>query len=60
MALVHGNINPQEPTPVRVHVQRGLLDVVLDQSSPWSWSLERVLETIAIQKCGVVVLLSYQ
>lgn len=59
LALVHGEINFSEPTPVRVHVHRGLLDVVLNPVSPWSWSLENLLETIVRQKCGVVVLLSY-
>ena len=59
MALVHGEIDAARPTPVRVHVHRGLLDVVLDPTSPWSWSLENVLETIASGKSGVVVLLSY-
>ena len=59
MALVHGEIAADQPTPVRVHVHRGLLDVVCEPASPWSWSLENVLETIAAQPCGVVVLLSY-
>lgn len=59
LALVHGDIAPDRPTPVRVHIHRGLLDVVLQPASPWSWSLENVLATIAAQPCGVVVLLSY-
>ena len=59
MALVHGEIDATQPTPVRVHVHRGLLDVVRDPVSPSSWSLERVLETIVARKSGVVVLLSY-
>ena len=59
LALVHGEIDARRPTPVRVHIHRGLLDVVLDPVSPWSWSLENVLETIASGKSGVVVLLSY-
>ena len=59
MALVHGEIDATQPTPVRVHVHRGLLDVVLEPAPSWSWSLENVLETIAARKCGVVVLLSY-
>ncbi len=59
MALVYGDIDATQPTPVRVHVHRGLLDVVLAPASPWSWSLENVLETIVARKSGVVVLLSY-
>ena len=59
MALVHGNIDPDKPTPVRVHVHRGLLDVVLEPDSPWSWTLENALEVVAGEESGVVVLLSY-
>ena len=59
LALVHGKIDSNKPTPVRVHVHRGFLDVVLDPVSPWSWTLENALEAIAGQECGVVVVLSY-
>ncbi len=59
MALVHGVIDTKKPTPVRVHVHRGFLDVVLDPVSPWSWTLENALEAIAAQESGVVVVLSY-
>lgn len=59
IALVHGDIKADEPTVVRVHVHRGLLDVVLDPVSPWSWSLENVLDTIVSRQSGVLVLLSY-
>ncbi|MGI9310520.1 MAG: 3,4-dihydroxy-2-butanone-4-phosphate synthase [bacterium] len=59
LALVRGDIDPQAPTPVRVHVHRGLLDIVLEPASPWSWSLEKALDTIAAAECGVIVLLSY-
>ncbi len=59
LALVHGEIDARQPTAVRVHVHRGLLDEVLGPSAPWSWSLDKVLTTIAARKSGVVVLLSY-
>ena len=59
LALVHGTIDPDQVTPVRVHVHRGLLDVVLSPNSPWSWSLENALEAITSQPCGVLVMLSY-
>jgi len=59
MALVHGEINSSRPVPVRVHVHRGLLDVVLEPVSPWSWTLEKALESISTQEAGVVVILSY-
>lgn len=59
MALVHGEIDANQPTPVRVHVHRGLLDMVFDPAASSSWSPENVLETIASRKSGVIVLLSY-
>ncbi|MGR3912962.1 MAG: 3,4-dihydroxy-2-butanone-4-phosphate synthase [Gammaproteobacteria bacterium] len=59
LALVHGNIDAARPTPVRVHVHRGLLDILLQPAPSWSWPLEKVLQTIASLRCGVVVVLSY-
>ena len=59
LALVKGEIVPDAVTPVRVHVHRGLLDVVMNPSSPWSWTLENALEAIAHQDAGVVIVLSY-
>lgn len=59
LALVKGELNPNNVIPVRVHVHRGLLDVVLNPSNPWSWTLENALEAIAGQESGVVVILSY-
>ena len=59
LALVRGQITPDKPTPVRVHVHRGLLDVVLQPDSPWSWQLGSVLDTIAAVENGVVIVLSY-
>jgi len=59
LALVHGEIRADRPTPVRVHVHRGLLDAALESAEAPSWPLPAVLEAIAAQDCGVVVLLSY-
>ncbi len=59
LALVYGDPQPAQPTAVRVHVHRGLLDMVLAPVATWSWSLENALETIVARKSGVVVLLSY-
>ncbi len=58
MALVRGLIDAARPTPVRVHVHRGLLDRLLPTAAG-SWSLANVLEAIAQGDSGVVVLLSY-
>jgi len=59
LALVHGEIAAARPTPVRVHVHHGLLDAARAADAPPSWPLDQVLEAIAAQPCGVVVLLSY-
>jgi len=59
LALAHGDIRADKPTPVRVHVQRGLLDAALESAAAPSWPLPEVLEAIAAQACGVLVLLSY-
>lgn len=61
LALVRGDIRAERPTPVRVHVHRGLLDAALDgvaDAAP-SWPLAEVLDAIAAQAAGVIVLLSY-
>jgi 3,4-dihydroxy 2-butanone 4-phosphate synthase/GTP cyclohydrolase II len=59
LALVKGELVSGNVTPVRVHVHRGLLDVVLNPSSSWSWTLENALTAIANEDSGVVVILSY-
>lgn len=59
LALVKGEIVPGSVIPVRVHVHRGLLDVVLNPSASWSWTLENALNAISIQDSGIVVVLSY-
>ena len=59
MALVKGELAEDSVVPVRVHIHRGALDVVLNPSVPWSWTLENALGAIASQKNGVVVILSY-
>ena len=58
LALVHGAVRAAQPTPVRVHVHRGLLFEALDPH-PQSWALGDVLAAIQARDCGVVVLLSY-
>lgn len=59
MALIHGKINPAQPVAVRVHVHRGLLDMVLSGDHPASWSLDNALSSIVDHGSGIVVLLAY-
>ena len=58
-ALVKGELTGDQVVPVRVHVHRGALDVILNPQSPWSWTLENATASIASEKAGVVVILSY-
>ncbi|MYJ52704.1 MAG: 3,4-dihydroxy-2-butanone-4-phosphate synthase, partial [Gammaproteobacteria bacterium] len=59
IALVKGELSGEQVVPVRVHVHRGALDVILNPRSPWSWTLENAIAAIAGEKSGVVVILSY-
>jgi 3,4-dihydroxy 2-butanone 4-phosphate synthase/GTP cyclohydrolase II len=58
LALAHGDIKPNTPTPVRVHVpelMRDLIGVEVPESR--SWDLQKSLAYIASQDAGVVVLI---
>jgi 3,4-dihydroxy 2-butanone 4-phosphate synthase / GTP cyclohydrolase II len=57
-ALVHGTINPDAETLVRVHEPLSVLDLLDVQSSTHSWPVLKALELIAQQKAGVLVLLN--
>ena len=59
MALSCGNINADEPTLVRVHVQSVLRDLVASEipGQP-TWSIGKCLRAVAEAGSGVIVLLS--
>ncbi len=59
MALVYGEIDVSEPVAVRVHVHRGLLDIVLHSNLPESWNIDTALKSIVEHGSGVLVLLAY-
>ncbi len=59
MALIHGAIDPAAPVAVRVHVHRGLLDMVFESNAPKSWNNKLALESIVNHGSGVLVLLAY-
>ena len=56
LALVKGEINPNEPVPVRVHVQNTLYDS-LSGTSGRGWPLNDVMKKIGDMGHGVVVFL---
>jgi 3,4-dihydroxy 2-butanone 4-phosphate synthase/GTP cyclohydrolase II len=59
LALVRGEVNPSDPTLVRVHVPNTLLDIVgAKRPGPPSWSLDQALARVAEEGTGVVVLLA--
>ena len=58
LALVCGDIDARRAVPVRVHVHRGLSEM-LDPPQQRSWSPTTALDAIAAAKNGVLVLLSY-
>ncbi len=60
-ALVKGEIDPDEPTMVRVHVANALTDLLHKQRGKLSsWTLSRAIERIAEEGKGVVVVIDNQ
>lgn len=57
MALVKGDIKPDQPTLVRVHLRNTLSDVLGVQHENFGWPLDDAIRTIAEAGEGVVVLL---
>ena len=57
LALVKGEINPDKPTLVRVHLRNMLQDVIGVQREDFPWPLRRALQRVADEGNGVIVLL---
>lgn len=60
LALVHGDIDPQRETLVRVHEPASILDALDTGDTAHSWGVGRALEAIAKTPAGVVVLMNCQ
>ncbi|MCW8877117.1 MAG: bifunctional 3,4-dihydroxy-2-butanone-4-phosphate synthase/GTP cyclohydrolase II [Kangiellaceae bacterium] len=61
IALVKGEIKPDEPTVVRVHVTDIATDMLgKAKKSLGSWTIQRAIEKVASEPHGVVVLLGNQ
>ena len=58
LALVHGAINPERETLVRVHEPTSVLDLLDADFSTHSWTFPRALKAVAASEAGVVVLLN--
>ncbi len=60
-ALVKGDLNPEEPTLVRVHVTDRFADLMAQKRGQVaSWSLDHAIQYISQQKSGVIVILDKQ
>ena len=59
MALVHGTIQQDAPSMVRVHAHRGAFDMLAEAREAQSWSVDTALARIAQESSGVLVLLTY-
>ncbi|NEX17956.1 MAG: 3,4-dihydroxy-2-butanone-4-phosphate synthase [Halochromatium sp.] len=57
LALVKGEIDPERPTLVRVHLQNALCDLFGTQHPSCGWPLDNVMRQIAEAGEGVVVVL---
>lgn len=57
LAMVRGEVDPKNPTLVRVHLRNTLSDVLGAQHPQFGWPLRRALHRIAEEGSGIVVLL---
>ncbi len=60
LALVKGEIDPEKPTLVRVHLENMINDLTFSTHKDTGWPLRDVLKRIADEGHGVVVILSNQ
>lgn len=57
LALVKGDVQPDEPTLVRVHLRNTLSDTLGVESGKFGWPLRRAIQRVAEEGQGVVVVL---
>ncbi len=57
LALVKGNIDPEQPTLVRVHVENELCDMLSLEENACGWPLRDTMKRIADEGKGVIVIL---
>src|SRR5690606_17801709 len=60
LALVHGTVNRDEETLVRVHEPTTVLDVLLEGEGTHSWGVADALRVIAAAPSGVLILMNCQ
>lgn len=60
MALVHGTVEPDVETLVRVHEPTTILDVLFCENTTHSWSIGAAIQAIKAAPSGVLVMLNCQ
>lgn len=60
IALVHGDINPDQETLVRVHEPTTMLDILFSKETSHSWGINDTMNAIKDADSGVLVLLNCQ
>ena len=60
LALVKGDIEPEKPTLVRVHIENPIADLTAARSDQFGWPLRDVLMRIGESEAGVAVILCNQ
>lgn len=59
LALIKGEIDPERPTLVRVHVESGIHDVFRKLEGAQSWEIGAAVDRICEEGSGVVVIVRY-
>ncbi len=57
LALVKGQVKPDQPTLVRVHLRNTLADMIGAESEHFGWPLRRAMKRVAEEGGGVIVVL---
>jgi 3,4-dihydroxy 2-butanone 4-phosphate synthase/GTP cyclohydrolase II len=56
-ALVYGQLDPEQPTAVRVHMLDTLCDAFASKRSECGWSLQKAMQQIVREGSGAIVVL---
>ncbi|MGQ0699226.1 MAG: bifunctional 3,4-dihydroxy-2-butanone-4-phosphate synthase/GTP cyclohydrolase II [Panacagrimonas sp.] len=57
LALIKGQVDPNKPTLVRVHLRNTLADMLGAESEHFGWPLKRAMKRVAEEGSGVIVVL---
>ena len=57
LALVKGQVDPDKPTLVRVHLRNTLADMIGAESDQFGWPLRRAMKRVSEEGSGVIVVL---